>query len=507
MITIDPSRFNLKPFKHQLVGTSALVRHPYFALFDEMGVGKTKQTIDAACVLFDNSEIDTVVIACPAQVKTVWLDPDLGEIQKHAWVESVVHHFHGKTRDLRFGRGLIWIVVSYELIRQDPPLNILVKLLRGRETMLVMDESIFLKSPKASQTKQTYELSLHCKRRYLLNGTPIGNNLLDLYCQFKMLSPEILQCKSYFHFRARYAIMGGFKNKQIVGFKNAEEVNRLTAPYVLRRLKEDCLDLPPKTYSHMTVALTPENWKKYKSMRDDMVVWLGSDACMVRHAPVKALRLGQITSGFLGGITEMSQEEWALYGIMDGDPIMQETGETRTEEIGREKLDGTMDWLERRFDENGAFRTIIWCRFRPELDRIYDEIRGCKNIMRTGVHLHSIRGQQSKRERTDAVREGMAGTGPAIILGQPHAGGLGLNLTTLPNVMYISSDYSLLARLQSEDRVHRPGQTQNVGYTDVIATGPDGQKTIDHAVIKALRNKENLADWTTDRWRSALLEE
>jgi SNF2 family DNA or RNA helicase len=84
---------------------------------------------------------------------------------------------------------------------------------------------------------------------------------------------------------------------------------------------------------------------------------------------------------------------------------------------------------------------------------------------------------------------------------------MGLNLTAAHTVMYLSNDYSLKTRLQSEDRVHRPGQTNVVSYYDVVATGPDGQKTIDHHIIKALREKNDIATWTTSAWLAALRED
>jgi SNF2 family DNA or RNA helicase len=500
MFSLNVGKFKFPPFQHQKTGIVAMVTHPYFALFDEMGVGKSYQVINAACILYDAGIIDTVIIACPAQVKSVWLDPELGEIQKYVWVKSSVHHFKGPLITLD-NHSLNWVIGSYELIRKEKHGDKLIKNIKGRKVMLVMDESIFLKNPKAAQTKQMYEMSLWCDRKYVLNGTPTGGNLLDLYCQFKMLNPMLLQCETYYQFRAKYAVMGGFHGKQVVSFKNEEEVTRLTAPYVLRRLKEDCLDLPKKLYTFIEVPLSKQNWTHYKSMRDNLVVWLESSACMVQHAPVKALRLGQITSGFLGGVADTDDESEFQLGFGFDLPI----GEKRVEEIGREKLDLIMGWLEDKFEQNKNFRTLIWTRFRPELDRLESEIREHKWLR--NVPVYSIRGGQSKSSRTTAKQQGEVGTGPTIILGQPHAGGFGLNLTSIANVVYLSQDYSLLARLQSEDRCHRPGQTKNVTYIDTIATGPEGQKTIDHAIIKALRKNQEMARWTSEQWRAAILEE
>lgn len=525
MISIDPTRFKVPPFKHQLVGVQALLNNAGFALYDEPGAGKTKQVVDAACLLWEEKEVELVVVACPAQVKIVWLDPELGEVTKHAFVPSTVIDFTGKLVKLKFPieldrTKLTWIIASYELLRRWQSLNLLIQKIKKLKVMLVMDESIALKAPKAEQTKAVYELSLWCQRRVLLNGTPNPESMMDLYSQFRMLDHKILDCRSWHHFRARYAVMGGYQDKQVISYKNLEDLARRTKPFVLRRLKEDCLDLPPKLYSQQTVALTPETWKLYKSMRDQLVVWLGSQASMTQYAPVKAMRLSQLCSGFIGGVVDLDEEEMSLFGVeaeqsnlgfenaANLTPSSEGSG-PRTEVVGSEKLKFISDWLTEQFKRDPGFRVLIWCKFRLELDRVLEAVQvlAGDNTIPAATKVYCIRGGQKKVDRAEAVTEGMIGTGPAVILGNPAAGGFALNLVSISNVVYLSCGYSLLTRLQSEDRVHRPGQAQKVLYLDVIATGPDRQKTIDHAVVAALRKKENLSKWTTDRWRSVILEE
>ena len=88
MFEIDVNEFRLPPKPKQLDGIRAIILNKVFALFDDMGSGKTKQTIDAACWMYKRGRIDTVVVLAPAQVKSVWTDPDLGEIVKHGWVRA-----------------------------------------------------------------------------------------------------------------------------------------------------------------------------------------------------------------------------------------------------------------------------------------------------------------------------------------------------------------------------------------------------------------------------------
>jgi SNF2 family DNA or RNA helicase len=96
---------------------------------------------------------------------------------------------------------------------------------------------------------------------------------------------------------------------------------------------------------------------------------------------------------------------------------------------------------------------------------------------------------------------------PVIIIGNPMSGGMGLNLAASHTVYYSSNDYNLKTRLQSEDRVHRPGQEHPVSYYDAMAVGPNGEKTIDHSILKVIREKEEVATWTTQAWIRELQDE
>lgn len=535
---IDLSRCRLVPFAHQVEGVEQLVRHPFFALFDEMGAGKSKQVIDAAQVLYSRLLIDRVIIIAPAAVRAVWYDPELGELKKHLWesIPARITEYHARNRSWIWGEqpALHWIVTNYELVRQDEWMSPLLKYC-SEKTLLVLDESSSIKNWKAKQTEACYELRKKCGRVVLLNGTPIANNPLDMFAQGNMLDTSVLDCKYITRFRARYANMEpirgaggrvltspkGFTIQHAVGWKNLDDLQKRFAPYVLRRLKDDCLDLPEKLPSVSLVAtMTPTTWRHYKSMRDDMVTWLSENTVSAAmQAGVKAIRLAQITSGFLGGVqmevlsapeSGDNRPEWvANTGGLLLDSIFEGLQDqiqplAPVQEVGREKLDVFLDWLERQLDADPNLKLLVQCRFRPELARAVEEL----NTKYPRMDVGAIWGAQKKSERQDALRlldPRTAPKGPATVFAT-SAGSMGLNLTAAHTVFRLSRDFSLWKWLQGEDRVHRPGQVHAVSYYDVVAEGPKGQRTIDHSVLAALLGKQDVAKWVQADWVNALKE-
>lgn len=510
MIEIDPSRFKSRPFEHQLEGIKALVKNKSFALFDEPGAGKSKQVVDAACVLAEAGKIDTVVIVAPASVRTVWVNEQIGEIKKHSWMPSVVYEYHAKVNQVwidpaykdAWKGNLRWIVTNYEFLRGPNRLKELIESLSDfGNIMLVLDESAYVKSRTAQQSKAVAELRQHCDRCVILNGTPVVNNPLDLWSQFNILDKSILgkKYKNYWVFRGSYAVMGGWKNKQVVKWINLEKLTKMLAPHVLRRLKKDCLDLPDKLYTVREVALSAESWKRYQELKKDAVMSLGNgDQLLEPNAAVRVMRLAQVTSGHIG-IGQMSvvptnaQDE--AY-----DPRNDRFVPVDTEDLSSEKIDWCVKYLT---EECQARYVIVWCRWRRERERLHELLK------KVDCHSFQLYGGQKQNERECAVaafseaRPIDAGK-LCILLAQPHAGGHGLNLIMATEVIYLSNDFSLGIRLQSEDRCHRPGQVHPVLYTDVIAVGPNGQRTIDWTIYQALKNKQDLAKMTTAAWRKEL---
>jgi SNF2 family DNA or RNA helicase len=489
---IDWTRSKYPLFNHQKDGVEALIKSRVFGLLDEMGAGKSLQVIYAACLLYESHEIDTVLIICPAQVKDVWCHTEYSQIVEHSFVPGVIYEFTSKSVRLPdSSEGLSWVVTSVELLRNPTHVHTLLKLLNKRRLWIIVDESSTISNPRASQTKGVMALRQRAIRRTILNGTPVGNSPLTLYSQFYFLDPMILGFRNYFAFRNYHAKMGGYQNKQVIGFYNLEELQTKIKPFVLRRLKKDCLDILPKLRAPIIeVRLTPATWQKYRMMRDEFVAYIDghSQTSVVTTAPIKALRLAQLCSGFLGGVET-------------------EDSETKTVEISSELTDVYLYNLERRLLEEPDFKLITWCRFRAEIARL--EQRARERFPHLLVRV--LQGGLSRADRKEAITlfhpDAPDIEGPALLIGQPQAGRFGLNFTKCSNVDYLSNDYSFLTRSQSEDRIHRPGQKFQAYFQDYIVVGPNREKTISGVIYKALNAKEDMATWTCSKWRSELVEE
>lgn len=512
------------PYDHQKVGILKVVNNPVFALFDEMGAGKTKQAIDAAQFLFHLGKINRVLVICPAAVRSVWFNQEMGEIQKHIWITTpiTVREFHARTRswnmNLTSGAGgkppLEWVIVNYEFIRDDDRRDYVKDNFCGHGTMLVLDESTAVKNHKAKQTKATLTLRRACSRVLLLNGTPIANSPLDMFSQGNIMDPKILACQSFFHFRARYAVMGGYMQKQIKAWQNLEDMQRRFAPFVIRRLKKDCLDLPPRLPAvQLTCRLTSETWTIYKQMRDDLVAFLenGSEVSLATVVIVKVIRLAQLTSGLLGGVQDVEapdRPEWLPEPGQTkiGQTELQKLTEPRIKVISSEKLDAFFEWYDEAIAADKNLKVVTWVRFQADLYRIIKLVEE----KYPGLPIGAIHGNQKPHERAATERlfhPDTATEGPVFGIGTIGTGALGLNFTAAHTNFNFSYDYALWKFEQSMARMDRPGQTKPISQFDLIAEGPQGQKTIDHNIIKTRNNKDEVATRTTSAWVQILKEE
>jgi SNF2 family DNA or RNA helicase len=522
MIEIDPTRFRTRPFAHQVVGTRALVENPYFALFDEMRLGKSKQLIDAACILSEQDDLGLVLVVAPAGVRQVWLDVerDIGEIRKHAWVPSKVMEYHA--RGLRTvwcnpAARLRWWVTNYEFIRAEDhdaggrwrpgvrlrPLMAAVQKFKqeqGSRVLLVLDESAFIKSPphRAQQSRACHALGVLADRRVIFNGTPVTRSPLDLWSQMRFLSHRILPFRNWTAFKDRYAcLIREYEHETITGYQNLDELSALVAPYCLQRKLADCFDLPadlPPIYCE--VPLSEKAWGIYKTVRDEMLAWLDTvqPTVVATTAAVRMLRLAQICGGFLGGLDSMTDAEPAV--LTGGDHVRASV------EVDHQKQDRVLEIIDELKMVNRS--VVVWCRFRSERERL---AAACE---RRALEVYEIYGSQPLPDRARSVERfarARAADGFAVLLAQPAAGGFGLDLSAISDVLHYSRDFNALTFWQSSARVRHGLKSVPIGSTYLLATGPRGQQTVDHVIDRALRQREEVARWTAARWRHEIVGE
>lgn len=298
--------------------------------------------------------------------------------------------------------------------------------------------------------------------------------------------------RNFYHFRSRYAVLqpqrfGGRTFQTVVSYQNLDELTAKFAPYVLRRTKAECLDLPAKSYVTREVALTDATWKIYQELRRDALLSLpDEDVRPEPNAATRILRLCQLTSGHVGSV---QGDVWNDIGLPDGAPNL-------TRDVSDEKL----SWLVEQLldgELSSQQAVIVWCRWRRERERLHQ-------MLATKIEVYGVFGGQQTKNRSCDVQGFQTSTGRRVLLAQQHAGGFGLNLTAASTAVYLSNSFSHTDRIQSEDRCHRIGQNNPVCYVDVVAVSPKGGRTVDHHVLETLRGKKDLAEMTCKAWRRVL---
>jgi SNF2 family DNA or RNA helicase len=507
-------------FEHQKVGVKFLAKSQSAMLCDSMGLGKTRQALVAAQQLFTAKKIDRVLVLAPAAVRLSWrqeidkLEAD-GLLFMPCIYDAAKQTMYGAKSHLA-STILPVAVLSYALLPQKRHVEALERWCLDGRTLLVCDESSFLKNRSAKQTKSSARLAKACVYRWLLTGTPIANSPLDLYGQSLVMAngKGPLGAMNWWQFQARYAVlkqmnMGQLRFKQVVGYQNIDELTKRFAPYVLRRTKEECLDLPAKTYVVREVALSEETWRIYNELRKEAMLCLPDiEERPEPNAAVRILRLCQLTSGHVGTGQQMTEPEDFIE--QEGGNVGILTGASR--DVSSEKL----DWLVNEIldgELSSERALIVWCRWRRERERLHDLLWKSADSHAGDRYLFQIYGGQSQVERNESIEwfqsdniDGVKKSKNAqcVLLAQPHAGGFGLTLTAASTAVYLSNDFSFTTRVQSEDRCHRIGQTKNVTYVDVLAVSPSGAKTIDHHILDCLRAKKSVAELTCSAWRRIL---
>jgi len=474
-------KFKTAPYKHQLEAFSLGRDAEAFAYFMEQGTGKTKVTLDNAAFLFQRRDIFGLFVVCPKSVKSTWDE----EIKEHLpeWVDREILVWQsGKTKTAQInamnktGDKLAIFIMNIDAFSSGSGLNAAEQFLKLFPTMMVVDESSKIKTPSAKRTKACIKIGRLAKFRRILTGTPVTQSPLDLFTQFKFLDENILGFGSFYAFRNRYAIMGGWQQKQVIRFVNMTELQDIVGPYSYRVTKDECLDLPPKIYRKLIVQLSPEQRRIYNELVDGMeseIEGLGSISATL--ALTLLLRLQQVVGGFFPSSADEVDRGITYHPIPGPNP----------------KLEAMLDDME---ELDG--KILVWARFRPEIDLVAKALR-----KRYGDdQVAEFHGDIKEKDRTAARLRFQDPANPLrFLVLQVDTGGIGLNLTRANKAYYFSNGFSLESRLQSEARDHRSGSEihDHVTYTDIMA-----ESTLDNKLIRVLRHKLSLANVVTgDNWR------
>lgn len=507
-----PERMKTRPYEHQATVYSEQRWSKYFALFWEMGLGKTKVIIDVASHLFYEGKIDAVLVLAPNSVYSNWTTH---EVPIHLAAPVARYRFRTKEKKERDvlkramfvdprtevlkGR-LRFVAMSYDSIRTEHGFEFARRIVLLHRTMIVADESTALKNPKTEQAKAAKELASHCHYRWIATGTPVAQSPFDIHSQIEFLDPEFWKrhgIRSLPAFKQEYGVFevrrgrGNMKFDKTVGYRRLDHLNKLIAPISSRLLKEDStVKLPPKVYLRRAFELTAEQRRVYRELKDELIAEIDADPggfAEAALAVVKLTRLQQVCSGFVTATVATEEHE------MEDGTIMVEAEKQVLDVIPIE--DNPRLKLLKEIVEEMNHKVIVWCRFTRDVDNVIATL-GADRALRYD-------GKVRTKEREDVLAEFSRPNGRQFLVANVHAISMGVTLNIAKTAIYYTNSYSLEKRLQSEDRFHRIGQDQSVTVIDIEA-----EETVDEQVVEALRKKFDIAGQVTgDRIREWLTAE
>ncbi len=456
--------FLTEPYAHQRAGLAFLEHLGSGALFWEMGLGKTKTAIDFAEQLHRSREEYEraasplrVLVVAPNTVCRNWTL----EVEKHAG--------HGdfclltgmsiplRVKNLGTAR---YSIVNAEALS----IKAFGEALRSIEwDLIVVDESTRFKNPKAARTKTLHKL--RARHRVILTGTPITGAPEDAWAQLEFVAPGTFG-KSFWQFEDRYLRRNPY-TKAIEGIKperRQELVDRIDR-HSFRILKSQVLDLPPKVYVDRQVTMTGDQAKAYAQMRDELRIQIGDmEEVTAWNILTVLLRLTQVTAGMVG---ERDKYLW-----------LEDNAKTA-------ELDSLL------LDELKGEQVVIFGNYQFELEKLWLRYASPSTGIESLDLPAIIYGPTPEARRHELVQQFQAGD-RRLLFCQIRTGGIGINLTKAQTAIYYTRNWSLEEYLQSQDRLHRIGQTGTVSIVHLVA-----EASIDQDIAKALAAKQATADSLT----------
>jgi len=443
------------------------------ALFMDMRTGKTKVVIDIASALRMQDEIDHVLIVCPLSIRRNWLH----EIADHAPF-PIDAHLLDTSKPKKFDDWMArkhdfkWLIVGVESLAAGSATKYCERfLMASLKALMAVDESSKIKNHQATRSKNCVDLGKKAKVRIAMTGTPIANGPMDIFMQFEFLDPDIIGIGDFYSFRNQYAIMGGYEDRQIVGYQNLEELIEIIEPYIFQVRKSEVFpDAPPSIFIHREVQLNPDQRKLYDQMRKEKKVEGDNKSLIVQNTLEKMLRLQEITSGIVSWASTEEQRE---------------RGESK---FYRELIPGENPKIAELLDVTDEYDgpTIVWCAYVDEIQLVCAALRkkfGDDQV----VELH---GAVDEHQRDINVKKLFQGGHARFLVGNAATGGMGLTMSIAEIEVYMSNTFNYIDREQSQERAFGPDKKNGTVIIDIIA-----ERTVDEHIVEALSQKKNVSEY------------
>lgn len=419
------------------------------ALFMEMGTGKSRTAIDLAHRR--RKRIDSVFWFCPVSLKQTIRH----EILKHTDCTDADIHVFGEKTNERTVPAVLWYIIGIESMSASARVVVTANKLITDQSMVIVDESSYIKGHDATRTQRITRLSERARYRLILTGTPISQGVVDLYAQMRFLSPQILGYRSFYSFARNHLEYSDKFPGMIVRSHNLEFIAAKIQPYVYQVKKDECLDLPDKLYETRYFSMTGEQREAYEQAKDEILMEIED----FDFNSVTIFRLftalQQIVCGF-----------WNQY--CKDEPVQRHA-------FNHRRIDVLLDVVTSIPE---AEKVIIWTKYQRDIEGISAALTA-----RYGTDcvapFHGALSEKKRGEQVERFRNGAR-----FFLSTQSCGGHGLTLNEAHHVIFYNNAFKYSERLQAEDRCHRIGQAHKVVYVDIECLG-----SIDDRIAKALASK------------------
>jgi hypothetical protein len=456
-------------FENQDVANEKMFGKKKFALYPDLGTAKTFMLLRDFFQMWQADLVDDLLIIAPVNVHAQWIDEELPnttgiECDAFAWPERP---------RLEKGRKPRVFAIYPEAFRRktkngNAAWNFCKKYLQSARVGVVVDECQMLAN-NSRQTRRIHTFKPLAHYRRVASGFPDAKGLIDYYRQYSWLGTDILDCTTKSQFEDRYVEKGGFRGKQIIGYKNQKDFYKRVAKHTYTVKLDDCIDMPERTWLRFPVDLTQQQRRLVDQVKEEFRAVLDDKNTLnMPMALQRITRIQQIACGFL--------------------PLLDDTGR---KVVGLRKIPELRTKALESVLEGIKGKVVIWSRFSYCIKRLVEHF---------GDAAVGYYGGLDKAERADNKQRFQRDPKIKYIFAQGKSAGAGFNgLTVSRHSLYWSNWHGAQLRRQTERRQWRLGQSHAVVYGDFCAKG-----TYDDKIRNALIRQQDVADALRDNvanWR------
>ena len=443
-----------KPYDHQRETAGFLTLHKRAYCFNEMGSGKTSSVLWAADYLMTHGIINRILVVCPLSIMSSAWRGDAFKSVMHRTVD-VAHGAKTKRIDI-INSGADIVVINFDGVE-----TVADTIAKGGFDLIIIDEYNHFKNPQTTRWKVMNTLITANTWLWGLTGSPASQSPLDAYGLAKLMNPNsVPKYFNAFRDEVMYKITQ-FKYTPKPG-ANAY-VHKLLQP-AIRFTKEECLDLPPRTYITRDVPMTAQQKKYYKLLKEEMLIQAAGEDISAVNAAVNLGKLLQIASG---------------------------TVYADNKEVIEFDCSSRLSVLEEIIEESSK-KVIVFATFRHNIDMINDY------LTKKGLTVDNINGKVPVSKRTEIFDRFQTTPDPRVLIIQPRSASHGVTLTAANTIVWWNPTTSYETYIQANDRIHRAGQ--DAPCTVVHLTG----SPVEERFYKALEQKGKMLDSIMDLYKDIL---